>query len=133
MIVVDASALVDLFLEFPLNQALLDRLERADELHAPHLIDVELLSVLRRLVAADKLSLEAASMARAQFEDLGIERYSHVPLRARIWGLRGSLTAYDAAYVALSEWLGLPLVTSDFRLARSSGHAATIESFARRP
>jgi len=131
LIVVDASALVDLFLELPLNQDLLDRIERADELHAPHLIDLEVLSVLRRLVATGKLSPEAASMARGQFDDLGIERYSHVGLGDRIWALRGNLTAYDAAYVALSEWLGLPLVTSDARLARSSGHAATIESFAR--
>jgi len=52
-------------------------------------------------------------------------------LRERIWTLRGNLSAYDGAYVALSEWLGLPLVTSDLRLARSSGHAALIESFAR--
>lgn len=131
MIVVDASALVDVFLELPLNQALRDRLERADELHAPHLIDLEMLSVLQRLVAAGHLSGEAASMARGQFDDLGIERYSHVGLRDRIWALRGNLTGYDAAYVALSEWLGLPLVTSDARLARSSGHAAAIESFAR--
>lgn len=131
MIVVDASAVVDLFLELPVNQALLDRLQRADELHAPHLIDLEVLSVLRRLVAGSKLSLEAASIVRGQFDDLGIERYSHVALRDRIWALRENLTAYDASYVALSEWLGLPLVTSDVRLARSSGHAATIESFAR--
>jgi predicted nucleic acid-binding protein len=131
VIVVDASAVVDLFLELPVNQALLDRLQRADELHAPHLIDLEVLSVLRRLVAGSKLSLEAASIARGQFDDLGIERYSHVALRDRIWALRENLTAYDASYVALSEWLELPLVTSDVRLARSSGHAATIESFAR--
>jgi predicted nucleic acid-binding protein len=131
LIVVDASALVDLFLELPLNQPLADRLEGTEELHAPHLIDVEVLSVLRRLVGANKLSIEAASMARGQFDDLGIERYSHVGLRDRIWALRGNLSAYDAAYVALSEWLGLPLVTSDARLARSSGHAAMIESFAR--
>lgn len=71
-------------LELPVNKGLLDRLERADELHAPHLIDVEVLSVLRRLVAASKLSPEAASIDRGQFDDLGIERYSHVPLRDRI-------------------------------------------------
>lgn len=63
-------------------------------------------------------------MAQGQFDNFGIERYSHVPLRDRIWALRKNLTV-------LSEWLDLPLVTSDVRLARSSGHAPPIESFAR--
>ena len=79
------------------TQPLADRLEGAEELHAPHLIDVEVLSVLRRLVGASKLSIEAASMARGQLDDLGIERYSHVALRDRIWALRGNLSANDAA------------------------------------
>ncbi len=131
MIVVDASAFVDVLLELPVNEALRDRIAGADELHAPHLVDLEVLSVLRRLVAGRELSLAAAGMARGQFDDLAIERYPHVLLRNRIWDLRESFSVYDAAYVALSESLGLPLITSDHRLARSSGHAATIESFAR--
>jgi predicted nucleic acid-binding protein len=65
------------------------------------------------------------------FEALSIERYPHTTLRGRIWALRHAVTAYDAAYVALAEALDLPLVTSDLRLARSSGHRAVIESFAR--
>ena len=131
MVVVDASAVVDVLVELPVNEALRDRMQAASGMHAPHLVDVEVLSVLRRLVTESELSLAAAGVARGQFRDLAIERYPHVALSDRMWALRGNLTVYDAAYVALSEGLDLPLITSDRRLARSSGHAATIESFAR--
>ncbi len=131
MVVVDASAIVDLLLELPVNGPLRDRISDAGELHAPHLVDLEFLGVLRRLVGAREFSVEAAGLARGQFDDLALERYPHVPLRHRIWALRDNLSVYDAAYVALSESLGLPLITSDHRLARSSGHGAAIESFAR--
>jgi predicted nucleic acid-binding protein len=59
--------------------------------------------------------------------DFPLYRYSHVPLLPRIWELRHSLSAYDAAYVALAEALDAPLVTRDRRLAASSGHRARIE------
>jgi predicted nucleic acid-binding protein len=111
--------------------ALCQRIGGAAELHAPHLIDIEFLNVLRRLVHGQALSIDAAAVAREQFEDLTIERYPHEPLRDRIWQLRDSLTAYDGAFVALGETLGLPLVTSDGRLARSHGHRAQVESYAR--
>ena len=131
MVVVDASAVVDLLIELPVNETLRERIEEAGELHAPHLLDVEVLSVLRRLVAGGELSVAAAGVARGQFRDLAIERYPHMALSERMWALRESLTTYDATYVALSEGLDLPLITSDRRLARSSGRGATIESFAR--
>lgn len=131
MVVIDASAVVDLLLELPVNQRLLHRLEDASELHAPHLIDLEVLSVLRRLVRSATLGPDAASMARRSLAELPIERYPHVLLRDRIWELRDNLTIYDAAYVALAEELELPLVTSDGRLARSVGHHAVVESYIR--
>jgi len=131
VIVVDTSALVDILLERPSNMALRWRIGGAAELHAPHLIDIEFLSVLRRLVYGQALSMDAAAVAREQFEDLAIERYPHEPLRDRIWQLRDSLTAYDAAFVALGETLELPLVTSDGRIGRSHGHHAQVESYAR--
>jgi predicted nucleic acid-binding protein len=43
-----------------------------------------------------------------------------------VWELRANLTAYDAAYVALAEALGAPLITSDAHLGRAHGHRATI-------
>lgn len=131
MIVVDTSALVDLLIERPFNMALRQRISEAAELHAPHLIDVEFLSVLRRLVRGQVLSIDAAASTLEQFEDLAIQRYPHESLRNRIWQLRDNMTAYDGAFVALSETLGLPLVTADGRIARSHSHQAQVESYAR--
>lgn len=131
MIVVDTSAVVDLLLETPVNPALLARLGSVSEMHAPHLIDVEFLSVLRRLVSRDMLTSARAQVARHKFSLLALHRYPHHPLGDRVWALRSSVTAYDGQYIALAERLGLPLVTSDARLAGSNGHTAVIESFAR--
>jgi predicted nucleic acid-binding protein len=131
VIVVDTSAIVDLLLELPVNDELHARLVAAPQLHAPHLVDVEFLSVLRHLSRRGELSVDAAAMALENFDDLPIERYPLVMLGPRIWALRHTLTAYDAAYVALSEMLGLPLVTSDARLSRAGGHGAVIQLFQR--
>ena len=131
MIVVDASAIVDVLLEQPPNEALTARLHSADELHAPHLLDVEVLSVLRRLCATGALSVDATCLALQNFDRFPITRYPHVPLRDRIWELRNTVSAYDGSYVALAEALDLPLATSDGRLTRSHGHGARIESYAR--
>lgn len=131
MIVVDTSAVVDLLLESPANTTLVERLGSVAEMHAPHLIDVEFLSVLRRLVGRDMLTAARAAVARRRFSQLPLHRYPHHPLGDRVWALRSTITAYDGQFIALAELLRLPLVTSDARLARSSGHSAVIESFAR--
>lgn len=131
MIVIDTSAVVDLLLETPVNSALSTRLDSVTELHVPHLIDVEFLSVLRRLVGRSVVTSGRAGVARAKFAQLPLHRYPHDVLADRVWQLRHAVTAYDACYVALAETLGLSLITSDARLAGSSGHHATIESFAR--
>jgi predicted nucleic acid-binding protein len=39
----------------------------------------------------------------------------------RVAELAGTLTAYEAAYVALAELIDAPLLTADARLARSRG------------
>ncbi len=131
MIVVDTSAVVDLLLESPANSTLVARFRSVSEMHAPHLIDVEFLSVLRRLVGRDMLTGARADVARRKFNLLPLHRYPHHPLGDRVWALRSAVTAYDGQYIALAELLGLPLVTSDARLAESNGHTAAIESFVR--
>lgn len=128
MVVVDTSALAAVLVGGPVPAGLRDRLGTA-ELHAPHLLDTEMLSVLRRLVVSQSLGRVRAQAAREDLDDLSIIRYPHKPLGDRVWALRDNLTAYDATFVALAERLGAPLVTCDGRLARSRGHTAMIEYF----
>lgn len=128
MIVVDASAVLELLLATPLAAAVDARLFRSDEpLGAPHLIDVEVAQILRRYRAAGDLDEPRALAALEDLVDLPLNRYPHDVLLPRIWSLRANLTAYDAAYVALAEALDGVLVTCDARLARAPGSRARIE------
>lgn len=132
MIVIDASALAELLVGgTPRAAKLADRIAPTSEaLHAPHLIDLEVASVLRGFEAKRLLSRPLAIRAIAELAALDLSRYAHEPLLPRIWQLRGNLTVYDAAYVALAEILDLPLVTCDRRLAQAPGNRAHIELFA---
>ena len=129
MIVVDTSALIGVLVGRPQIDALVARIVGDPDLHAPHLIDVEILDALRRLVASTDLSQDRAEDARTDYADLVIARYPHQPLADRIWELRQTITAYDAPLVALAEALDCPLVTCDRRLGRAVGHRARIEVF----
>ena len=129
MLVVDTSAVVAALIGRPPDRRLADRLGTDGDLHAPHLLDVELLHALRRLVRTGALSQERAADARADFAELTVVRYGHEALADRTWELRDGLTAYDATFVALAEALGVPLVTCDARLARAPGHRAAVELF----
>jgi predicted nucleic acid-binding protein len=127
VIVADSSAVVDALAAAPGTAELRARLA-AEELHAPQLIDFEVLSALRGLTLAGNLSASRAADLLTDFDDLRLHRWPLAdPLRRRVLSLRHNLSAYDAAYVALAEALGCPLLTRDDRLARASGHAAGIE------
>ena len=129
MIVLDTSAAIAALAVRPPIEDLVARLQDDGDLHAPHLIDVEVIHALRRLIAARELTEDRAADVRTDFADLAIVRYAHHPLADRMWELRRNLTAYDAAFVALAEALGASLVTCDGRLARAGGHQAQIELF----
>jgi predicted nucleic acid-binding protein len=127
LIVLDASAALDYLVDGGTNgDWVRERLEDEAELAAPHLIDLEVLSGLRKRVLRSELSARRAGEAVRDFGDLGLTRYSATELMPRIWALRRTLTPYDAAYVVLGEALPAMLVTTDARLARSHGHAAEI-------
>ncbi len=128
MIVIDASALIELLLNTAIGRAVANRVrDDSQALHAPHLIDLEVAQVLRRLVSVGIITSARALQALESLADLGIARYPHEPLLTRIWSLRANLTAYDAAYVCLAEALAAPLVTCDEKLQRAPGHTARID------
>jgi predicted nucleic acid-binding protein len=128
VIVLDASAAIELVLRTERADRIAARaLDPIQRLHAPHLIDIEVVQVLRRLHLARELTLERAELAFTDFEKLVVERHAHRSLLRRIWALRSIMSAYDAAYVALAEGLSAPLLTCDEKLSRSHGHDAHIE------
>ncbi|HEY1802385.1 MAG TPA: type II toxin-antitoxin system VapC family toxin [Terriglobales bacterium] len=130
MIVLDASAAVDWLLQTPAGHRIEKRIyARNDSLHAPHLLDLEVAQVLRRLARESLISRQRADQAIEDFLDLRVTRYPHSILLPRIWHLRHNLSAYDAAYVALAEKLNAPLISRDSRLHSAPGHAAQIELF----
>jgi predicted nucleic acid-binding protein len=130
VIVLDASAALDWLLQTVAGQRIEQRIYLHHEsLHAPHLLDLEVGQVLRRLVREGTISAERAEQAIEDLLDLRITRYPHFLLLPRIWQLRHNLSAYDAAYVALAENLGARLLTRDARLASASGLTASIELF----
>lgn len=127
---VDASALLEVLLGTATGARIEGRLLSGGEsLHAPHLLDVEVAQVLRRYAAAGDLSPERGRQALDDLADFPLHRYPHDVLLPRIWELRRSVTAYDAAYLALAEALDAPLVTCDARLARVPGLAAPVEVY----
>lgn len=128
MIVVDASALVESLVRDEPDAGLVLRLSE-EELHAPHLLDVEVCHALRGLSLRREIAAGRAAAAVQDFGQLGLTRYPHGPLRDRTWALRHTLSAYDATYIALAELLNIPLVTADRRLAGVPGTTAVIEVY----
>jgi predicted nucleic acid-binding protein len=128
LIVIDASALVEYLLQGAAAAALQRRfLEPAVTLHAPHLIDVEILHVLRKQALRGAITGARGQLAVQRLAALRLARYPHEKLLARIWSLRHNVSAYDAAYIALAGSLDAPLLTLDRGLAASVGHRAHIE------
>lgn len=123
-VVADASIIVEVLVarSTPALAALEDTV-----VHAPHLVDVEVTQALRGLHRSGTVEHAVAVGARVALLDLVTHRYPHDVLLARVWELRPNLTAYDATYVALAELLGLPLLTSDGRLAAAAGLKCAVE------
>jgi predicted nucleic acid-binding protein len=128
MIVLDSSAAVDYLSGRGPGEWVEERLLGGAELHAPHLIDVEVTGALRRRVQRGELSRSLAEQALADLADLDMTRYPHLPFLARAWELRENLTVADAIFVALAEALDAALVTTDTALAGAPGVRARIEA-----
>jgi predicted nucleic acid-binding protein len=127
MLVVDASCLAEVVLAGPDAGPVRDRLERDTEQAAPHLVDAEVLGVLRRAHLRGELDATAAQQAVEDLASWPATRVDHRPLLQRAWELRDSLSAPDALCVALAEVLDATLLTLDPRLASAHGPRCHVE------
>jgi len=130
VIVLDASAAIDWLLQTTAGRRIENRIySRGESLHAPHLLDLEVAQVLRRLVRETAVTAQRADQAIQDLLSLRVARYPHFVFLPQIWQLRNNLSAYDAAYVALTEKLGATLITRDARLASASARGVMVEVF----
>jgi predicted nucleic acid-binding protein len=128
MIVLDASLVVELLTNGTLADSIRHELAgRSDSFIAPHLLDIEVVSALRSLVAGRRIDAHRSEQMLSALAALPVERCAHIPLLRRIWELRHNFTAYDAAYIALAEATNAVLFTSDEKLCK--GHGARVVLF----
>ncbi len=120
-LVVDAGAVAAALIDDGVDGRWAERQLAAGRAAAPHLMPVEVVSILRRAVRVGEISADAASMAHADLMELGVVLYPYRPFASRVWELRDNVTSYDGWYVALAESLQADLVTVDRRLTRASG------------
>jgi predicted nucleic acid-binding protein len=117
MIVIDASAVLEILSRttegLKLEAGLLSSV-----LHAPHVIDLEVLNAVRRWERTGVIGPAETTDILNAYLAIGITRYSHTPLVDSIWSLRHNLTAYDAAYLALAQALDAELLTMDSGLRK---------------
>lgn len=119
--VLDASVVVAALVDNGPAGRWAERLLISGPLAAPQLLPAEVANVLRRSALAGRISADAASLAHADLGELRVDLFPYWPFAERVWELRANVTAYDAWYVALAEYLGCPLATLDTRLANSAG------------
>lgn len=126
-LVVDASVLVTALGEGGSSGAVArEALRGRDDLHAPHLIDVEVTNALRGMMRRGVLKASAAGDVLAAALVFPLTRWGLLGLMPRAWELRDTISSYDAAYVALAEALDAELLTFDARLEKSSGHLCRV-------
>jgi predicted nucleic acid-binding protein len=120
-LVVDASLVVSALVDSGVTGHWAESALTAEPLSAPYLMPAEAANILRRAEAAGEITADVAAMAHADLLALRVELFPYPPFGQRIWELRRNVTAYDAWYVALAEFLGTRVATLDLKLARASG------------
>lgn len=121
MIVLDASAAVALLVDSGSTGQQIAEILVHHELAYPSLLQYEVASALRRLVASEAISSQLAVRSLHECTQLGGQSFEFADVAQRAWGLRHNLSTYDAAYVALAELLDVPLLTLDARIRNASG------------
>jgi predicted nucleic acid-binding protein len=124
VIVIDASAVVEALVGRRPSVEIRDVL-LGNDVAAPHLLDVEVVSALRGLDLAGKLSRPEADRALAEYRELAIDRFGFAAVAERVWELRHGFTSYDANYLALAEAFEAELITCDSKLS-APGHSARV-------
>lgn len=127
MLVVDASCLYEVLVDGIAAERVRARLASDDDHAAPHLVDAEVLALIRRDHLRGSLDPTAARQAVEDLFAWPGRRYGHRPLLERAWELRESLRSWDALYVALAEALDATLLTLDARLVRAPGPRCAVE------
>ena len=127
MLVVDASCLFEVLAGTPRAEPVRVRLQADGDLLAPHVVDAEVLGIIRRHESLGRLDATAAQQAVHDLRDWPGERVGHRGLIDRVWELRTNVRTWDALYVALAEALGATLLTQDERLARATGPRCRFE------
>jgi predicted nucleic acid-binding protein len=126
-VVVDASVAVEYLLRTDLGLQIEGILADRD-LFAPELLDAEVLSVVRREVAAKRLPETRAHEAIEDLRDWGVERLSHRSLLMAAWRFRKNVSGYDALYLAAAEACTAPVLTADGPLSRAPSLGVVIQS-----
>lgn len=116
--VVDASVAAEYLLRTELGLRAADLLE-GEDLVAPSLLDVEVLSILRRAVLRGMLEQGRAVEALEDLAAWPIERVAPDELLFEAWIHRDNVGAYDAFYVAAAHAYDATLLTADGPLARA--------------
>ncbi|MEX1294808.1 MAG: type II toxin-antitoxin system VapC family toxin [Candidatus Limnocylindrales bacterium] len=127
MLIVDASCVYEVVGDAARAEDVRRRLRDARDVAAPHVVDAEVLGVIRRDLMLGRLDQTAARQAVEDLRDLPVQRYSHRLLLSRAWELRDRVRSWDALYVALAEAMDATLITLDQRLARTTGLGCRVE------
>jgi predicted nucleic acid-binding protein len=93
------------------------RLANLTTAHVPDLFDCEVMNVARHRYLAGRFDRSAVAEVIAHLRAGQLNRHPVRMMLEDMWALHDNLTMYDAAYVALAARLGLPLVTTDRKLA----------------
>lgn len=127
MIVVDASAILEALLATKFGKTVLAHMQQhMGGIFAPHVIDLEVTSALRRYVLQKDLHGDQAFGLMNDYQCIDIKRVAHEAYLDRIWSLRENFTPYDAAYLAIAEAFDSTIITADKKFARAGAKFVSV-------